>query len=305
MVDVPVYEGWWRVPSGLFSKTQLADLDLPRLPDGPVRAYADVANWRGKKEFVELYALHESVPSPATANQLQAARGRVLGSDYVDRRVCEQCGARPDRPVPELGHVSGSDHLPAGEASGTRHLCLACARVVRLRAAVATAAWIRADATQWAAEVLAAEPCVVRVEEVLRPAAPSGRQNPDPVALRVDAVDAVGRRLVRATIRLAGPRVKAVPDGAVTPNSVEEQVRSLLAAPVVVTWRDSELTPLLRLYHGREVYAGANRNSLRQRAGYWRGEVDPDHLTVRSAIDPTTADRTLLLLRRMAAEAQS
>lgn len=300
MVDVPVHEGWRRVPSGLFSKTQLADLDFPRVPGGPVRAYADVPNWRGKKDFVELFALRESVPSPATAAVLDAARGRVKGG-----RVCEECGARPDRPVPELGHVSGSAHLADGEAHGTRHLCLACARVVRLRAAVATAARTRADATQWAAEVFAAEPRVVRVDEVLRPAAPSGRQNPDPVALRVDAVDAAGGRLVQATIRLAGPRVKAVPDGAVTPNSVEEQIRPLLVAPVVVTWRESELTPLLRLYHGREVYAGTNRNSLRQRAGYWRGEVDPDHLTVRSAIDPTTADRTLLLLRRMAAEAQS
>ncbi|MEV6798519.1 hypothetical protein AB0M91_09245 [Micromonospora rifamycinica] len=298
MADLTVYEGWRRVPDGLFSKTQLADLDLPRLPGGPVRAYADVANWRGKKEFVELFALAEATPSPASIWHLEAARARAGAG-----RVCQGCGARPDRPVPVLGHVAGADHLTGGEADESRHLCLACARAVRLRAAVAAAAGPRAAAARWAAEVVAAGLPVIRCTEVLRPPAPSGRRNLSPVALRVDAVDAVGTELLRVTIRLAGPRVRAVPVDAVDPATVDERVRSLLSAPAV-TWRAEELTPLLRWYYPDwRTRPHVVPCALRERVTWWRGEVDPDSLTVRTAIDPVTAARTLLILRRMATSA--
>ncbi|MFI6161710.1 hypothetical protein ACIA59_17405 [Micromonospora haikouensis] len=301
MPELPIYEGWRAVPAGLFTVTQLADLDLPRVPGGPARAWVKTSNWRGKSDHFELYALAESVPSPATAAQLQAARARSFGSDH-NGRVCGECGARPDRPVPELGHVTGTDHLPAGEADRARRLCLACARAVRLRAAVAAAAVARAEAARWAAGALAVvPPSVIRCAEVLRPPAPSGRRNLAPVALRVDAVDATGTELVRATIRLAGPRVKAVPADAVDLSTVEERIRSLLARPAV-TWWTEELTPLLRVcYPEWRTRPQIVPYALRERATWWRGEIDPDTLTHRRAIDPTTAARTLLILRRMAA----
>ncbi|MGC5664948.1 hypothetical protein ACN261_31945 [Micromonospora sp. WMMD723] len=298
MADLPVHEGWRRVPSGLYSRTQLADLDLPRLPGGPVRAYVDAPNWRGRREVVELYSLAEATPSPASIWHLEAARARAGAG-----RVCEGCGARPDRPVPVLGHVAGADHLTDGEADASRHLCLACARAVRLRAAVAAAAGARAEAGRWAAEVTGAGLSVVRCTEVLRPPAPSGRRNLAPVALRVDAVDAVGTELLRVTIRLAGPRVRAVPADAVDPATVDERIRSLLTARAV-TWRAEELTPLLcRYYPDWRTRPRVVPYALRERVTWWRGEVDPDNLAVRTAIDPVTADRTLLILRRMAAAA--
>jgi len=304
VADLIVYPGWRTVPAGLYSKTQLADLDLPRVPGGPQRAWVETSNWRGKKDHFELYRLSESVPSPATAAQLQAARARSFGSDHTGGRVCGECGARPDRPVPELGAVTGSAHLPDGDAEPTRRLCLACARVVRLRAAVAAAARTRTEAARWAARVLAAAPPVVRVDEVFRPPAPSGRRNLEPVALCVDAVTAISGRRVQATIRLAGPRVKAVPPDAVDPGSLAEVLRPLLAAEMVVTWRREELRPLLRLYYADALtWPRGGHNSLWERATWWRGEVDPDTLVVRHAIDPGTAERTLLLLRRMAATA--
>ncbi|MEV0805751.1 hypothetical protein [Micromonospora sp. NPDC050200] len=304
MADLPVYEGWRRVPSGLFSKTQLADLDFPRVPGGPVRAYADVANWRGKKEFVELYALPESLPSLATAAQLEAARARARPTAGTIR-VCEGCGAHPDRPVTAVDvRPSDGPTVPATVA----RLCPACARIARLQDALRKAADLRALHARWAAEVLDPQrspSVVVRVDEVLRPPAPSGRQNPAPVALVVDAVDATGRRLIDATIRLAGTRVKAVPAGALAPNAIEEQVRAALSG-VVVTWMPAELWHLRRVYRmttSPGSYAQPNPHDLKLRATYWRGEIDPQAhgLTYRTAIDPGTADRTLLLLRRMAA----
>lgn len=279
----PVYQGWRQVPLGLFSKTQLADLDFPRLPGGPVRAHVQTRDWNGRKATFALYRLAESVPSPAGAAQLEAARRR---SDPA-ARVCTDCGARPDRPV-----VSGR--------------CPACAQIVRIRSALAVAADDRARVVEWARTILVPQllPAVVlRVVEVLRAPAPSGRQDLAAVALRVDAVDITGRRLVDATIRLAGPRVKAVPADAVAPDAVADQIRAILGRHPLVTWDDAGLWSLRRLYDvdpPHSWYAG-NPNALSRRAAQWRGEIDPDTLGMRSAIHPGSADRMLLFLQRMAA----
>ncbi|PZG04855.1 hypothetical protein C1I95_33045 [Micromonospora craterilacus] len=289
MADLPRYKGWRQVPAGLLSKSQLADLDLPRVPGGaPVRARVETRDWRDRKTVVDLYSLAEALPSAATIGQLVAARARASAS-----RVCEGCGARPDRSLP---CVNG------------RHLCQLCSRIVSLQQLAEKAAADRASVVAWARQMVAPDllpPYVVRVKQILRPPAPSGRQNLNPVALWVDAVDTTGRRLVNTTVRLAGPRVRAVPAGAVDPASVEEQIVSLLAAPVIVTWTDNELTPLHILYRVKPAsgWYGGNPNAMSWRATYWRGDVNPDayHFSRRSAINAVRADRTLLLLRRMAA----
>ncbi|PZG07184.1 hypothetical protein C1I95_31420 [Micromonospora craterilacus] len=289
MADLPCYEGWRQVPAGLLSKSQLADLDLPRVPGGaPVRARVETRDWRDHKTVVDLYSLGETLPSAATIGQLEAARARASAS-----RVCEDCGARPDRSLP---CVNG------------RHLCQLCSRILSLQELAEKAGAERAGVVAWARQILASDllpPYVVRVKQILRPPAPSGRQNLDPVAVWVDAVDTTGRRLVNTTIRLAGPRVRAVPAGAVDPTSVEEQIRTLLAAPVIVTWFDKELSPLHTLYGVKTApgWYGGNPNAMSWRATYWRGDVNPDayHFTRRSAINPVRADRTLLILRRIAA----
>ncbi|WP_030488179.1 hypothetical protein [Micromonospora chokoriensis] len=282
--ELPAYEGWRQVPPGLFSKTQLADLDFPRVVGGPVRAYVHTRDWNDRKTSVKLYRLSESVPSPASAAQLEAARNRSAPG----ARECQACGAYPDRPPASAG------------------LCVACAQITRLQKAVALARRSRAEVGEWARTILDPlfEPAVVlRIEQVLRPPALSGRQNLTPVALRVDAVDATGRRLLDATIRLAGARVKAVPADALAPDDVAEQVRAVLGWPVLVTWHERGVF-LLRDVYGIKApggWYGGNPNALAVRAAHWRGDLDPDTLHPRAAIDPGTADRMLLLLRRMAA----
>ncbi|SBT64247.1 hypothetical protein GA0070622_1217 [Micromonospora sediminicola] len=293
MPDLPVYERWRDVPTGFYTKTQLADLDLPRQAGGPVAAYVATRDWRDRKTTVPLYAWGESVPSPASLAQLEAARRRGGAG-----RVCDGCGARPDRPA-----IAGD---------GGRHWCPACARIQRLRAAVAAAAAGRIDAVLWAAGLIAADAppaVVVRAWEITRPPSPAGRRNPRPIAVRVDAVDTTGVRLVDATLRLAGPRVRAVPENAVDPATLAEPMRRLLTAPVIVTWSGGEVDQLRWLYDIERpkdwppAYIGGNPNALWRRATCWRGEVDPDdpRLELRGALDPGTAERTLLVLRRMAA----
>ncbi|MBC9006118.1 hypothetical protein [Micromonospora aurantiaca (nom. illeg.)] len=281
MPDLIVYSGWRAVPPGLFTKSQLADLDLPRVPGGPPRAWVETSNWRGKKESYRLYSLRESLPSPASAAALEAARERATGG-----RVCDGCGARPDRPPVEFG-------------SGGHLWCRACALVERLASRHRETAAQRAEAVRWAREMLAAQAVVVRVDLLLRPPAPSGRQDPNPVALRVDAVHSRGKRLVDATIRLVGPRVKAVPDEAVTPDAAAKRMEAVLSAPAVVSWSDTGVYALGQLYGGWRT--GTQRPVMNWIAAAWRGDVDPDTLQIRSAIDPGTAGRTALLLRRMAA----
>lgn len=286
MPELPTYEGWRRVPDGLYTKTQLAGLDLPRLPGGPVRAYVETRDWRDRKTSLALYRLNESVPSPASASQLDAARRRGGAG-----RVCDGCGARPERPC-----VDGD---------GGRW-CTACSRLRALRTAIIAAGERRTEAAGWAAGILdpALPPAVVlHVRQLFRSPAPSGRRNPDPVAVVVDAVDTAGIRLVDATIRIAGPRVRAVPVDAVDPAAIEEQICTLLAAPVIVTWTGGTAGILHRLYGVEQPagWYGGNPNALDWRATAWRGDLDPDTLTPRPALHPGRADRMLLILRRMAA----
>ncbi|MEW2383355.1 hypothetical protein AB0873_14870 [Micromonospora sp. NPDC047707] len=283
MPEIPVHQGWRTVPAGLFSRSQLAALDLPRVPGGPVRARVATRDWRDRKTTVDLYSLAESEPSPATLGQLEAARARAGAS-----RVCGGCGARPDRPLPYEG------------------LCRVCARIRQLREHLDKAAADRAHVVQWARGILTPDlltPYLLRVTPVRRPPARSGRQNPEAIALRVDAVDTAGRRLVDATVRVAGPRVRGVPADAVDPDTVAEQIRALLAAPVVVTWGSREDAPLRLLYGADPLRLPSNRNDLSWRATYWRGDVDPDSYPFarRTAIHPGSAERMLLLVRRMAA----
>jgi hypothetical protein len=287
VAELTRFEGWRQVPAHFLTKSQLADLDLPRIPGGPVRARVETRDWRDRKTVFDLYALGEAMPSPATVAQLEAARSRASAS-----RVCEGCGARPDRSLP---CVDG------------RHLCRLCSRVQSLRELTGKAAADRARAVEWARAMLVPDrstPYVVRVKQILRPPAPSGRQDMRAVALAVGAVDTRGRHLVNTTIRLAGPRTRAVPAGAVDPAAVEEQIRTLLDAMTIVTWTDYELSPLHTLYGSKPPPGryGGNPDAMSLRATFWRGDVDPDafHFTRRLAIDPVRADRTLLVLRRMA-----
>jgi hypothetical protein len=287
LAEIPTHGGWWNVPAGLMSKTQLADLDLPRVPGGPVRADVETENWRGKKDVVSLYRLDESTPSNATMGQLESARARS-----TTLRVCGDCGARPDRP-------------PAVSADGPVARCTACATIARLRAAQNDVRSKRAAAIDWARTTLApatVPALVMHVEEVLRPAAPSGRQSKNPIAYRVDAVNTDGAVVLAATVRATVSNVRSMPVDAVHPRDVADQLARIAGAELVVTWDAYDVSPLHRLagVERPKGWYGGNPNLLRHWAAWWRADINPLDCTPRTAVPPGRADRMLLLLRRMA-----
>ncbi|MEV7776530.1 hypothetical protein [Kitasatospora sp. NPDC086791] len=113
---VPSYTWWGALPVHLVTKTQLADLDLPRQPGGPVRAHITAKGPSGRKDTFALFDVRESVPTSATAAQLAAAAARRT----TGARTCEQCGARPE--------------IPCAKVDGWL-LCRTCAHIHHLRQA--------------------------------------------------------------------------------------------------------------------------------------------------------------------------
>lgn len=272
------YQGWWEVPPDLMTQTQLAGLDLPRVP-GPQRAWVKAPGWRGKKEWMPLFRVEESPPSPASAVKLRAADGRRK------QRGCARCGCAPDRAL--------SDDVPT---------CLACSRIAFLTDRVARAQEDRVNAVRWAWEVLEVPGIVfVRSWEVLRPPAPSGRQNLEPVAFGVEVADLSGRVVLSELVRLAGPRVRSVPEDAVDLAGVEGRLREVMAAERLVTWGDRPVWALHKLGPERRPgWYGGNPDALAPKARQWRAVVDPDRGELRPALHPGRADRMWLLVRRMA-----
>jgi hypothetical protein len=290
VTEVPLYSGWRNVPGGLYSRTQLGDLDLPRVAGGPVRAQVDALNWRDKFESVQLYRLSESTPSGASVTRLESARAKSKTA-----RVCTDCGARPDLPPRDFGDA---DREPVA-------LCNACAQIAKLRAAQGELPVRRADAVRWACDMLsdALLPAyVVHVVKVLRPEAPSGRQDRNPIAYRIEAVDTAGGRVIAATVQATNSRVKAMPDGAAPLDSVVDEMHAIATAQTVVTWDPLEMSPLRALVGvpAPPGWYGGNPNYMSRRVQNWRGDVDPQTCDLRSAVHPGRADRMWLLLKRMA-----
>jgi hypothetical protein len=290
VTEVPLFSGWRNVPDGLYSRTQLGDLDLPRIAGGPVRAQVDALNWRDKFESVQLYRLSESTPSGASVARLESARAKSKTA-----RVCADCGARPDLPPRDSGDA---DREPVAR-------CNACMQIAKLRAAQGELPVRRADAVRWARDMLseALLPAyVVHVVKILRPAATSGRQDRNPIAYRIDAVDAAGGRVLAATVQATRSRVKSMPAEAVPLDSAVDELRAITAAQTVVTWDALEMSPLRALVGvpAPPGWYGGNPNSMSRRVQNWRGDIDPYSCGLRSAVHPGRADRMWLLLKRMA-----
>jgi hypothetical protein len=239
-------------------------------------------------------------PSKASAGQLVAAHRKSARP-----RVCEDCGARCQRPL-----VQHSEDDP-------QRLCPACRQIARLRERQAELAQLRAQHGEWAGKVLAWEAgAVVQVDLTVPPPSDSGRKRP-PTAARIRAVDLTGRRLVDVTIRLVGPRARWVPDSAV---SSEEGMlkahRALLGRPLVL-WEGSEMEALLeaaphetwrpavpqwRLKPGEQPPERAHWETVHTKATQWRGQLDPHHRDLVNCVAPGSPDRLLLLLQRMAGQ---
>lgn len=296
-----VYAGWWAVPDHLMSATALGELEFPRVAAGDPVAYVEVReNWRGKRDTVDLYDVHACPPSKASAGQLVAAHRKSARP-----RVCEDCGARCQRPL-----VQHSEDDP-------RRLCPACRQIARLRERQAELAQLREQHGEWAGKVLAWEACaVVQVDLTVPPPSDSGRRRPA-TAAQIRAVDLTGRRLVNVTIRLVGPRARWVPDCAVSSEEGVPKVHRALLGRSLVLWEGSEMealreaaphetwqsqVPRWQLRPGEQPAERATRTTVHTRATQWRGQLDPQHRDLVDCVAPGSPNRLLLLLQRMAGQ---
>lgn len=285
------FSSWSDVPAGVYlTKTQLAQLDLPRRP-GEVAAWVDGYDYRDKKAEIDLYRVDESVPSPATGRALTAARART---DAPDPRLCTSCGAHPELPVTVY-------------QDGDR-LCRACVHIRQLQTVQREFSVRRATAATRAAELLADErTMVVHVELTLRGTTPSGTQRP-PSAAHLIALDTAGRGLIDTTVRLVGPRSAGIPAGAISPDDAAPAVREALAGRRLVRWGYDALAPLAEAFrraHWSDVLPAGygTEPTLLDLTMNWRGDIDHRNRAVRGIIPPGRPDRMLYLLQQIAASA--
>ncbi|MFF2123509.1 hypothetical protein ACFVXH_39895 [Kitasatospora sp. NPDC058184] len=285
---LPEYTWWGQVPAHLRTATQLAALDLPRQPAGPVRAVVTARNPAGRKGPWDLYDLHESVPTAASAAQLVAAAAR-----RTTTRVCAECGARPETPC-----------TPTDDG---RALCGTCTHITRLRTRQAEAHAAGRDAAHAAARLLADEHLAV-LHIDYTPGQPTAGGNPrPPAAAHITTLDHTGHTLYNRLLRLTGPRTPGAPADALDPGPAAADLAALLADRTVVVWTPAALDPLQAALERLKLPALAlpegRVHTARHAAAHWRADLDPTTGELRRPTPPGTADRLHLLLRRMAATA--
>ncbi|MFI7103461.1 hypothetical protein ACIBK8_29415 [Streptomyces sp. NPDC050161] len=276
-------------PDRYMTRTQLADLDQPREPGGPVRATVEGRDGAGRRATFDLYLISESRPTRAGAAQLASdAARRATGT-----RVCEQCGARPDLPCTRVG-----DWL----------LCRTCAHIDMLRARQKQAAEARTRATAYAAELLADERlAVLHVGYTDHGATPADTLS-GPSTAHLTALDADSQVLLDLQMRLVPPRSTDIPDGAIDPATATEQIRLAFTGRLMLVWAADSLGDLSRSPALDNVTwpfptGYGRRHELCHLATDWRGDLDPKTGQPRPAIPPGRADRMLHLLQRIAGTA--
>ncbi|MET9403923.1 hypothetical protein [Kitasatospora sp. NPDC002965] len=284
-MTLPVYTWWGEVPAHLATRTRLAELDLPRQPAGPARATIDTRNALGKKATFDLYDVRESIPTQASAAQLAAAAARRT----TNTRTCEDCGAHPETPC-----------TPAADG---RALCGTCAHITRLRTRQAEARAAAQDIAETADRLLSDEHLAV-LHVDYTPGEPTATGNPrPPAAARLTVLDRTGTTLYDRTVRLTGPRTPGAPDHAIDPAPALADLTNLLAERTVLLWTPGDLDPLhdalRRLKLTTALLPEGRVNSLRPAATQWRADLDPRTGEPRRPTPPGTADRLLLLLRKM------
>ncbi|MFG2226565.1 hypothetical protein [Streptomyces sp. NPDC048644] len=280
-------------PDRYMTRTQLADLDQPREPGGPVRATVEGRDGAGRRATFDLYLISESRPTRASAAQLAAAAARRA----TGTRVCEQCGARPDLPCTRVG-----DWL----------LCRTCAHIDMLRARQKQAAEARARATAYAAELLADERLTVLHVGYTDHGATSAGTLRTPSAAHLTALDADSQVLLDLQVRLVPPRSEDIPEGAIGPTAAAtatatERIRLALTGRIMLVWAADSLGHLSNseaLDDGWPFPTGyGRRHELCHLATDWRGDLDPKTGQPCPAMPPGRADRMLHLLQRIASPA--
>ena len=221
------YAGWWQVPAHLLPATALAELEYPRTPGGqqPV-AWVECRDWRDRKTSIPLYDARACPPTKATAAQLEAAARRA-----TVRRVCADCQARCQRPLP----LDPDDRRPR---------CPACRQLARLRTRQAQLAQARPHLAARAAELLSwPDAAILQVDLTVPPPTPAGRRRPA-TAAHLRAVDLHGMRLVQVLVRLVGPRAHHVPVHAVPAAAAAPVVHRALLGRRLLTWSLQDLRSL-------------------------------------------------------------
>ena len=291
MDDELFFTNWAEVPGHLRTKTQLADLDLPRVPGtGPVGRVHDRGP-RGPKRTYELYDVNASLPSAASAKQLEAARAR----QNAGARRCAHCSARTDT-TPSQYHDA--------EADVWIGLCWTCLHIARLRRYQAHLAAARARHAAWAAGLLAEDAAaVVHVTPIAPPPGENGRSK-KPIAAELEAVTPSGSVLIQASIRLNASRNPLVPAGATPLAEAEPLIREALAGRPIVLWAVGATRPIEDLILPRDYERAPDVDVLDRITAEWRGEIDPHARRLITPLDPGRADRMALLIRRIAADHQ-
>ncbi|HTJ70242.1 MAG TPA: hypothetical protein VL551_22080 [Actinospica sp.] len=284
------YDYWSQVPEHLRTKTQLADLDLPRIHGGEPVAYVHDRGPHGRKRDYDLYDLYASLPSPATGGQLQAARERQTSG-----RRCEKCGARPDQlPTPHR----------VGDEDGFVLLCYPCLHIARLCEAQQRVAADRRTACEISfLRVVDDTVACVHVSPIAPPPGPDGRAK-KPIALNVGAVTARGGLLYRAAVRLNRSRNPLVPADAIPAEEAFGALREAVAGREVIEWNDGALKPLNGALTAPAEPARTWRDilPLAHHVAAWRGHINPRTYRLTTPLDPGRADLMALLIRRMAAD---
>lgn len=279
----PQYDGWAAVPPGLHTEAQLADLDMPRVPAGRSVAGVVIGDYRrGKFDHYGLYDIADTLPSPASAVQLAAART----PDADARHLCVDCDARTEREC-------------ALRPRHGRRLCTACAHIADLLLVQAQARADRARHTTWAAELIG-DPTVRYIHaQALRGPAADGTE-PPVVALRVTVADHEGTQKLDVSVRVGAVR-DGVPDDALDRDVGTAKVAEAVHGHRLVSWSLPTILLIRELLAPIPTAMAGDIEYVREPAADWRGDVDPATRTLRPVEDPGRADRLWLLVARMAA----
>ena len=289
MSEFAEYDGWRAVPPDLFTRSQLRDMDMPRMPiewARPVAAVTAPGAVR-RRERYQLYDVAHTVPSPASARALRSARAR----QGWDAFICDDCGAVSE--------------LPLAEHPDRTRLCPACRHIVTIRAVQAKGATVRAGAIVWAMEQAADDAVlIVSAVPVLPPPAPSGRIG-TPVALHVTGAHTNLTTVLDVTAALVGPRSKNLPAHAVPAEQAWRTIRAALKGRRLLIWdRYDTASALHPAELDPQTLRTAASDPIGEQVHAWRGRTNPDRPGVYavSTHHPGRADRMALLLRRMAGQ---
>lgn len=296
-----VYEGWWEVPDGLLLASQLAAMDLPRIPGGQVAGIVHAENWHahGRDDAFRLYRLGESLPSTASAAQLEAADAK-----RTHNRVyrCEECGAFSEQALPRYPL---DDRLLKNIEP--RYLCRCCRHITRLTGYQAHYGARRVAAVGWAAKMAAPGAALAVTAAEVRPegTTPSGKRHPI-TGIAVLAFDiADGRKVFDATVLRRPAKTGARLKGQLDPETGAKKLRAAIEGRTLIGWRTEDLEPLrpiLAPNSGRHTALGEGAQT---QVTDWRGDLDVRSGRLRGATSPGRPDRLALLIRRMAVGAGS